>query len=59
MPHPKLDRDQLSIKKLDERYNKLSIENDQIPVSQKPANLSDQGKKLLTGSDQQDKNKNP
>jgi hypothetical protein len=47
MPHPKLDRDQLSIKKLAERNNKLSIENDQIPVLQKPANLSDQGKELI------------
>jgi len=47
MPHPKFDRDQLSTKKLAERNNKLSIENDQIPVSQKPANLSDQGKELI------------
>jgi len=47
MPHPKFDRDQLAIKKLAERYNKLSIENNQIPVSQKPANLSDQGKELI------------
>ena len=47
MPHPKFDRDKLSINKLAERNNKLSIENDQIPVSQKPANLSDQGKELI------------
>jgi hypothetical protein len=47
MPHLKLDRNQLFIRKLAERYNKLSIENDQIPVSQKPANLSDQGKELI------------
>jgi len=47
MFHPKFDRDQLAIRKLTERYNKLSIENNQIPVSQKPANLSDQGKELI------------
>jgi hypothetical protein len=47
MPHLKLDRNQLFIRNLAERYNKLSIESDQIPVSQKPANLSDQGKELI------------
>ncbi len=47
MAHPKFDRDQLAIKKLAERFNKVSIENNQIPVSQKPANLSDQDRKLI------------
>ena len=47
MPHPKFDRDQLAIKKLAERVNKLSIEKNLIPVSQKPANLSDQDKKVI------------
>ena len=47
MSHPKFDRDKLAIRKLAERYNKLSVENNQIPVSQKPANLSDQDKELI------------
>jgi hypothetical protein len=47
MPHPRLNRDQLSIKKLAERFNRLSIENDQVPLSQKPANLSVQDKEII------------
>jgi len=47
MLHPKFDRDKLAIKKLAERENKVSIENDQIPVTQKPANLSDQDRELI------------
>ncbi len=47
MLHPKFDRNKLAIKKLAERYNKVSIENNQIPVSQKPANISDQGRELI------------
>jgi len=47
MPHPKFDRTKLSIKKLAERYNKLSVETDQIPVSQKPSNLTDKDKELI------------
>jgi hypothetical protein len=47
MPHPKFDRDQLAIKKLAERENKVTIENNQIPVSQKPASLSDRGRRLI------------
>jgi hypothetical protein len=40
MAHPKFDRDQLAIKKLAERPNKISLETHLIPVTQKPANLS-------------------
>ena len=47
MPYPKLDRDLLSIKKLAERKNKVNIENDHIPVTQKPANLSASEQKLI------------
>lgn len=47
MPYPKLDRSQLAIKKLSERKNKIYIEKDQVPVTQKPANLSDYGLKLI------------
>jgi hypothetical protein len=47
MPYPKLDRDQLAIKKLSERKNKVNIEKDHIPVTQKPANISASGLKLI------------
>ncbi len=47
MPHQKFDRKQLAIKKLTERFNKVYIENNQIPVSQKPANLSDPDRELI------------
>jgi len=43
----KFDRDKLTIKKLSERHNRVSIETDMIPVSQKPVNLSDQNIKLI------------
>ncbi len=46
MPYPKLDRDLLAIKKLVDRKNKVYIEKDHIPVTQKPENLSELGKKL-------------
>jgi hypothetical protein len=36
MPYPKLDRNKLVIRKLSERRNKLSIDKDNIPVSQLP-----------------------
>jgi hypothetical protein len=47
MSHPKFDRDKLAIKNLAERHNKISVEANLIPVSQKPANLSAGGKKLI------------
>jgi hypothetical protein len=47
MPYPKLNRDLLAIKKLTDRKNKVYIEKDHIPVTQKPANLSEKGWKLI------------
>lgn len=47
MTHQKFNRDKLVIKKLDERYNKVSIENNQLPGSQKPSNLSDYGREII------------
>ena len=47
MPYPKLDRGQLTIKSLSGRENKVFIEKDQIPVTQKPANISLSGYKLI------------
>ena len=50
MAFRKFDRDKLLIKKLTDRYNKVSIETDMIPVSQKPVNLSDQDSKLINNT---------
>ena len=47
MTYPKLDRSKLVFKKLSERKNKVNIEKDHIPVTQKPANLSALGQKLI------------
>ncbi len=47
MPHPKFDRDQLFIKRLSERHNRLSVENNMVPVTRKPANLSVKGKEII------------
>jgi hypothetical protein len=47
MSYPKLDRDQLSIKKLADRKNKVYIEKDHVEPTQKPAHLSESGKKLI------------
>ena len=47
MPYPKLDRDRLLIKKLADRKNKVYIEKDHVPVTQKPAHLSELGHKLI------------
>jgi len=47
MPYPKLDRDQLSIRKLSERYSKVCIEKDQVPVTRLPENLSESGHRLI------------
>jgi len=41
MAHQKFNRDKLAIKRLALRKNKVSVETGQIPVSQKPSNLSD------------------
>ncbi len=47
MPYPKLNRDRLSIRKLSERYSKVCIENDQVPVTRLPENLSESGHRLI------------
>jgi hypothetical protein len=47
MPYLKLDRDQLAIRKLSERKSKVYIERDHIPVTQKPAGLSETGRELI------------
>jgi len=47
MSYPKMDRDQLAIKKLGERKNKVYIEKDHIPITQEPAGLSRSGQKLI------------
>lgn len=47
MPYPKLDRDRLSVKRLVDRKNKVYIEKDHVPISQKPAHLSEFGMKLI------------
>ena len=47
MPFTKFNRDDLFIKKLNERKNRVFIEKDHIPVSQKPAELSESGKYLI------------
>jgi hypothetical protein len=47
MAYPKLDRDQLSIRKLGERLSKVDIERDHVPVDRKPADLSESARKLI------------
>lgn len=47
MPHQKLNRELLVIKKLSERVNKVSVEKNLIPLSQKPANLSEPDRELI------------
>jgi hypothetical protein len=47
MPHPKFDRNQLSIKNLSERKNKIYIEKDNVPVTQKPVRFSGYGQKII------------
>jgi hypothetical protein len=47
MPYQKFDRDRLNVKKLHDRKNKLYIENSHVPVTQRPAEFSEQGKLLI------------
>ena len=47
MPYPKLDRSQLAIKKLSQRRSKVNIDSDNVPVTRKPANLSESGQKII------------
>jgi hypothetical protein len=48
MLHPKFDRDQLRIKKLSQRSNKLSVAKNLIPLSQEPENLSARDRELIS-----------
>lgn len=47
MPYPKLNRDRIVFKRLADRINKVHIEKDSIPITQKPAGLSETGFKLI------------
>jgi hypothetical protein len=47
MAHRKFDRDNLNIKKLNERYNKVDIITTHIQPSQKPVNLSEHDLELI------------
>jgi hypothetical protein len=47
MPHPRFDRYQLNFKKLADRKNKVSIEKDSVPVTQKPLNINTQGQTII------------
>ena len=47
MSNKEFDRSRLSIKKLSERKNKIQIERDFIPVTQKPGELSSSAKILI------------
>jgi hypothetical protein len=48
MPYQKFDRDKLTLKKLSDRKNKVNIEKDHIPLTRKPANLSESGFKIVS-----------
>ena len=47
MPYPKFNRNELEIKHLSDRKNKVYIEKDQIPVTQVPRNLSEKGNRII------------
>jgi len=47
MLYQKFDRNQLIIKKLAKRKNKVNIEKGSIPVTQKPSDISDEGLLLI------------
>jgi hypothetical protein len=48
MPYQKFDREQLALKKLSERKNKVVIERDQVPVTHKPADFSASGQLIVS-----------
>jgi len=48
MPYPQFDRTKLKIKPLSMRKNKVRIERDHIPVTQKPGNTSEHFLKIVT-----------
>ena len=47
MPYPKLNRDELAVKTLSSRKNKVYIERDHVATVQKPIHLSGLGQKLV------------
>ena len=47
MAYPRFDRSSLNVKPLSERYNKVNIEKDQIPIDQKPSNDSEVFNKVV------------
>ena len=47
MPYSQFDRNKLNIKPLSERKNKIYIERDHIPVTQKPKNTSEHFKRIV------------
>jgi len=50
MPHCKFNRDNLSIKKLSGRKNKVFIETDNIPITQKPESISSEGNQMINAT---------
>ncbi|HTN68953.1 MAG TPA: hypothetical protein VLZ33_05775 [Dysgonamonadaceae bacterium] len=48
MTYPKLNRDNLDIKKLVDRKNKVFIERDHIPIEHQPRNLNERGRQLIS-----------
>lgn len=48
MPYPLFDRSRLTVKKLADRRNKVSIEDGLVPLTAEPANLSEGGRKLIS-----------
>ncbi len=47
MTYLRFNRDKLAIKKLSDRFSKISVKSDMVPVLQKPSNLSAQGFELV------------
>lgn len=53
MPYPRFDRDQLNFKRLADRKNKVDIEKDNIPVTQKPVNITEEDRIIIEKTAQQ------
>mgnify|MGYP002409752436 CR=1 FL=1 len=47
MAFKKFDRDKLHIQKLEDRYSKLSVKTDMVPVTQMPRHLSENGRAII------------
>jgi len=48
LPYTQFDRDKVYVKPLSERENKVNIERDQVPVTQKPQNTSEHFEKIIS-----------